>query len=325
MKRMLVGLCMAATALFTARTGSAQTYAQTAPGAAPMTPPPYAVTPTTGPTAPLRPQRTMFEADPVVDGAVLSLSAGWAILSTMIIGTGEIRPQQISPTFDTKDLLPFDRVAVTQTPDPNAKTFSNVGLGLAIGYAGLDPILSGVRAHSARTALVDALIYAEAIAVTDGMTNLSKLAVRRPRPIAYVEFNACRAKHPGKSANQLAVLCDNTSTDSALSFVSGHAATTGAIWGAATYLAFSRSPHSIRPWLTLIGGGALTAFVGYERVRSADHFPSDVVAGAFAGAGVGVMTAHLHRADSSRLTPLWVGWYQAPIGDGGAVTLNGLF
>jgi membrane-associated phospholipid phosphatase len=235
----------------------------------------------------------------------------------MIIGTGEIQPQQISPNFHTSSLLSIDRLAVTQKPDPNAAMMSNIGLYTAIGYAVLDPIASGVREHSARTALVDGLIYGEALAVTGGMTNLSKLAVRRPRPIEYIEFNDCKKKTPSSP-------CTNTSTNSALSFVSGHASTTGAVWGTATYLAFSRSPHSWRPWVTLVAGGALTAFVSYERVRSGDHFPTDVLAGSFAGAGVGVLTAHFHRDDTSKLRPLWIGWKNTDLGEGGSLTVNGL-
>jgi membrane-associated phospholipid phosphatase len=269
--------------------------------------------------------RALFIADPVIDGAVLSLGAGWYILSSLIIGTGEIQPQQIAPNFKTSQLLPFDRVAVTQTLDPNAATFSNVGLYVAVGYAVLDPILSGIREHTARATLVDAMIYAEAIAITGGATNLSKLAVRRPRPIEYIEFNDCKKKAPNLAPAELAARCNTTSTNAALSFVSGHASTTGAVWGTATYLAFARSPHSWRPWVTLLGGAALTTFVSIERVRSGDHFPSDVVAGAFAGAGVGVLTAHLHRDESTKVKPLWIGWQKATVGNGGVATLGGLF
>ena len=58
--------------------------AQSAPP--PMTPPPET--------------RALFTADPVIDGAVLSLGGGWAILSSLIIGTGEIRPDK-SPRRST--------------------------------------------------------------------------------------------------------------------------------------------------------------------------------------------------------------------------------
>ena len=189
---------------------------------------------------------------------------------------------------------------MNQTIDTHAATYSNIGLGVAIGYAALDPILSGIREKSARTALVDGMIYLEALAVTSGVTNLSKLAVRRPRPIAYIEFNACAKKHPNAKPSELTIVCDNSSTDSSLSFVSGHASTVGAITGTATYLAFARSPHSWRPWVTLLAGTAVTFFVSFERVRSGEHFPTNVVAGAFGGAGVGVLTAHLHREDSTK-------------------------
>jgi undecaprenyl-diphosphatase len=283
------------------------------------TPAPLAPTPT------VHEQRALFIADPVVDGSILALGGGWAILSSMIIGTGEIRPQQISPTFDTKNLLPLDRDAVNQTPDTHAALYSNIGLGVAIGYSALDPIFSGIREKSARTGLVDGMIYLEAIAVTAGVTNLSKLAVRRPRPIAYIEFNACKKANPGKSDQQLTVICDNTSTDSSLSFVSGHASTAGTITGVATYLAFARSPHSWRPWVTMFVGTAVTTFVSFERVRAGDHFPTDVLAGSFGGLGVGILTAHLHRDDSTKVKPLWIGWNESPTKSGGALTLNGAF
>jgi hypothetical protein len=286
----------------------------------PSSPPPVTIVgplPTVEPIK-AQPTRALFVADPVIDGAVLSLGAGWFLLSSLIIGTGEIQPQQIAPNFKTSDLLPIDRIAVTQTLDTHAAMLSSIGLATAIGYAVLDPVLSGFREHSVRTTIVDGLIYGEALAVTGGMTNLSKLAVRRPRPIEYIEFNACKKKTPDAP-------CDNTSTNAALSFFSGHASTTGAVWGTATYLAFSRSPHSWRPWVTLVAGAALTTFVSIERVRSGDHFPTDVIAGSFAGAGVGVLTAHFHRDDSTKVRPLWVGWQNATYGDGGEVTVGGLF
>ena len=43
--------------------------------------------------------------------------------------------------------------------------------------------------------------------------------------------------------------------------------TGAAIGGTATYLAFVRSPHTARPWVTLAVASALTGFVSYERVR----------------------------------------------------------
>lgn len=255
-----------------------------------------------------------LQADPIADGAILGISAGFAGLSTMIISTGELRPQAISPTFSPSQLLAIDRSAVTQTADPNARTFSNIGLYAALSYTLIDTIATGFREGSKQSALVDGIIYGEALALTTGVTNLAKMAVRRPRPYAYIEA-AAHKNDPSFS---------DTASDSSLSFFSGHAATVGAVTGVATYLAFTRSPNSIRPWITLAGGVALTTFVSVERVRAADHFPTDVIAGALAGAGIGVLTAHLHREDTAKQRRVWIG-FTPSAGQGGMGTLGGLF
>ena len=254
-----------------------------------------------------------LQADPIADGAILAISLGFAGLSTMILSTGELRPQQISPTFTISQLLGIDRSAVTQNVDPNAGTISNIGLYAAIGYTVIDTIATGFREDSKQAALVDGIIYGEALALTAGMTNLAKMAVRRPRPNAYI---AAAAHKNDPNYN-------NADSDSSLSFFSGHAATVGAVSGVATYLAFTRSPTSIRPWLTLAGGTALTAFVSVERVRAGAHFPTDVICGALAGAGMGVLVAHLHREDTAKQRRVWIGFTPTG-GEGGMVTLGGL-
>jgi undecaprenyl-diphosphatase len=95
-----------------------------------------------------------------------------------------------------------------------------------------------------------------------------------------------------------------------------------AIGATATYLAFVRSPHSPRPWITLGVATALTAFVSYERVRAGDHFPTDVIAGAMAGAAIGILVPHLHR-HKDEAPPVWIGVAPAP--GGGSLSLQGLF
>ena len=258
------------------------------------------------------------------DGAVLTMLAGFDLLSEAVLSTGEVRPQQIDPNFDTQSLLSIDRGAISQKPDSNAGTLSNIGVFTAVGFAVLDPILTVVR-DGKEAGLVDGIMYAEAIAFAVGATDIAKVAVRRPRPIAYIERNQYIAAHNGSADGY-----DNTSTDSALSFFSGHAAVTGAISGAATYSAFSREPQSIRPGLTLLGGVALTTFVSVERVRAAAHFPTDVIAGSLIGAGSGVLVVHLHRADTLKQRPVWVGYQSMNPSDvghpqGGILTLSGLF
>jgi membrane-associated phospholipid phosphatase len=250
-----------------------------------------------------------FRIDPVSDIVLTASGAGAAGLLELILGTGEIRPipppalgANGKPTVD--NLLPFDRTAVTQTIDPNASTLSNVGLYTAVGFALLDPLLSGWR-NGWDAGLVDAVMYAESLSLTLFITDLTKIAVRRPRPIDYV--------NPDNSM---------TDTNLDLSFFSGHSSATAAVASTATYLAFVRSPRTARPWITLAAGTLLTAFVSYERVRSGAHFPSDVIAGSMAGAAIGILVPHLHRR-SVEGPGMWIG--AAPAQGGAVVDLHGTF
>jgi len=261
--------------------------------------------------------RVTFDIDPVADSAMIAVSLGFAGTLELINSTGEIRPQQIAPGFNRSQLFFLDRPAIAQTPDSKAGGYSTIGLGAAVAFALIDPILSGVREKSVQTGLADAFMYAEAISFTMAMTNIVKMAVRRPRPIAYIDAEA----HQHDTTPYV-----NDSTDSALSFFSGHAAITATVSATASYLAFARAPHTARPWITLGIGTAVTTFVSIERVRAGKHFPTDVIAGSIAGAGIGLVVPHLHRTDDIKQRRIWVGY--APVGEGahgGLLNVSGTF
>ena len=262
------------------------------------------------------PGRVTFDAEPLLDGALIGGSLGFALVLGAIDGTGELRPQQISKTFSRSQLLGIDRGALSQTVDSNANTYSSIGLYVAFAYALANPIFDGLHDHDVQTGITDAVMYAESISITLGITALTKLAIRRPRPGAYLEAEA--------HANDPTFV--STNTDSSLSFFSNHASLVAAIGGTATYLAFARSsPKSIRPWITLVAALGLSTFVSIERVRSGEHFPTDVIAGSIVGAGIGVLVPHLHRSASSRQQSLWIGANPAERGQGGSVSLSGSF
>ena len=236
-------------------------------------------------------------------------------LLSRIIASNELTPL---PPGDPKNLLSIDRSTVTQTIDPNANGLSNLGLYAAYGYALLDPILSGVR-DGRRAFLVDVILYAESIALTQAFTDATKIGVRRPRPVDYAN---CYPPMTPPAAG-----CD--STDLQLSFFSGHTSVTAAISATATYLAFVRAPHSKRPWITLAAGTLLTGFVAYERVRSGNHFPTDVLMASMAGGGIGVLVPHLHRRahyheNELEAPQVWIGFAPETRG-GGQLTLGGKF
>ncbi len=259
------------------------------------------------------PKQVRFIADPLLDGAVLSLTLGTGALSEAILATGEIKPQ---PPGDPAKLLSFDRATVDQPPVAMWGTVSAIGLFSALGFAAVDPVLSGFR-DGTETAIVDAVIYAETVSVTWTTTNLAKIAFRRPRPSAYRE--AQRLREAGVPETEIPSRI--TDTSSALSFFSGHGSTTAGIAATASYLAFARAPGTPRPWITLGVGAVVTTVTCVGRVQSGEHFPTDVIAGAMAGFGIGILVAHSHRAEAPLQRPIWIG--AAPIDDGGIVTVSG--
>jgi membrane-associated phospholipid phosphatase len=262
--------------------------------------------------------RARFHADPIADMGLIVLSFGFGAVLEVINSTGEIRPQQIAPGFDRSNLIGIDRASITSTPDKTAGPLSSLGLGAAIAFGVIDPVLSGFREQSVQTGLVDGMLYAESLSLTFALTDMVKLAVRRPRPRAYIDAEA----HQGDPTYS------NSSTDSALSFFSGHASMTATVGATATYLAFTRSPKSARPWVTLGLATALSTFVSIERVRAGKHFPTDVIAGGVAGAGIGIIVPHLHRDEAVEQRRVWIGYapLDSPVfGSGRSLTVSGAF
>jgi len=265
------------------------------------------------PGPPHFPDNQHFTIDPIVDGMLVAGGGAFDELLAVILSSNEIRPQAPG---NPDNLNALDRGTVTQKIDPHAGTYSNIGLWSAYAYAVLDPILSGTR-DGRNALLVDAILYAESITLTGAFTQATKIGVRRPRPIDYANCSDPQTADPSKCST----------TDMQLSFFSGHASATGALAGTATYLAFARSgPRSPRPWITLAAGALLTSFVSYERVRSGEHFPTDVIMGSLAGAGIGVLVPHLHRRphyhENELETPAVLIGYAPSPGGGGAVTMQ---
>lgn len=252
-----------------------------------------------------------FAVDFVADGAVLSLTLGFGALSQAILATGEIRPQL--PVLDADDLLFLDRHAAQTEGNELSGLYSDIALAAMAGYAIADTIRAGVIAGG-DNAWTYLLLYAETLSVNWAVTNLSKIAVRRPRPRAYLARD--RAARRGEPYEPI-------ETDDALSFYSGHTSSTAGLAATAAYLAFVRDDR-LEGWLILAGGAVLTGIVGWQRVQSREHFPTDVIAGAMAGAGVGILVPHLHRVEPASRTRIRLGALQDEDGHSGLM-LHGRF
>lgn len=244
--------------------------------------------------SPPEPQTGVVEINPLVDAGLLVSGLSLGLSLELIISTGELTPQQPG---DPNKLSAIDR-PFAKRHGTNKFEVSTVGLGAIGAFMITDVVLAGV--YDRGDPWYDyTVMYLESLAMTLVLTDLIKIAVRRPRPEAYAAV-----RDTGE---------DNEGTNSALSFISGHASIAAAVSSTATYMAFARDSTPIERWSVLAGGAALTGVVGMFRVVEGKHFPTDVIAGMSVGATIGLLVPYLHRPEAGSLALL-------PTGSGLALT-----
>lgn len=127
--------------------------------------------------------------------------------------------------------------------------------------------------------LEDMTITLESVLVAQGLTQVTKAATDRYAPIVY---------------DDTVPLEERTSTDALRSFWSGHTATA---FSAATSFAVSywlRHPSDPWRWVVLATLESAALCTGLLKIRAGYHYPTDVLAGAAAGIGSGILVPALH-------------------------------
>jgi membrane-associated phospholipid phosphatase len=187
--------------------------------------------------------------------------------------------------LDPADLPALDRFA-TGLWSPRAALWSDVGV-ITLGLSPLALLLETGDGMSSGELLA---MYGEMIAMEQIAISALKVGVGRLRPLAY---------------NDDPRIPDDIrfSRYARRSFPSGHTATAfaGAMFTSEVYARLNPADDA-RHWVRggLLAGAALT---GYLRVRSGNHFPTDILAGAVVGGVIGWAVPALHERDPDPVDP----------------------
>jgi membrane-associated phospholipid phosphatase len=208
-----------------------------------------------------------------------------AIVAGFAVGT---LPYIWSDTLVTRDcpcpaseVNAFDRRAIGN----DSAVFRMLANG-ALAVALVGPLaVNAVVLDDHRAWLEDFVVFVEAQAINTALTTASKFAFQRPQPTVY---------DPGGP--------DET-TDSMmyLSFWSGHTSAVFTAMGTAAFTVGKRYGIWAAPYVATLAFGAGT---GISLILAGGHFPTDVFAGAAAGALVGTVIPWLHVRRDRRVSLL---------------------
>ena len=168
-------------------------------------------------------------------------------------------------SFDDYFIALLQRFPVWTTPIFSFATFMASGLvlvGIAVFTGGI-----ALRQQRADIALAVALCL-----TGGGVSNVIKLAFRRPRPLTAYEMQFNVVTH--------------------YSFPSGHSASSLLVYGLLGYLALMYLPGA---WAAVLGSVAAVfiVLIGMSRVYLGAHFPSDVIGGWVFGGVILLLTVQL--------------------------------
>ncbi len=261
------------------------------PAAVPTRPRPAASAGKTPPSSPPPPHPARVHwVDGVFTGALL---ATLGVLKFWDIPKSDAVPSP--PTDRSADVGRADAVAIGHFR-PQALHASDIVLGIGVAapfvFHGIEAAV--VRDRFAARFGTDALLLAETLAVNSMTTLLLKVAVQRPRPLVYTDPATLENDEDAQSLRSA-----QRSGSAYESFPSGHTSLAfAAAVGGSTLLTmkWARGTRRQRIGLGFVWGLSLAAAstTAALRVVGGKHFPTDVVAGAVLGSGVGVVVPLLH-------------------------------
>ncbi len=240
----------------------------------------------------------VFALEPVKDGILIGsgllLSGGDLLLDNALkVNRAEFDPAK---TYSKDDVNGFDRLFMQEYSSSLDRT-GDVMVALTM----MTPAVLAVT--DKEEWLTIGVMYAETLLIANGIKEVTKLAVRRDRPFMYYDPST----YPED---------DIEDGDFANSFPSGHS--TMAFAGAtfASYTFSKYFPDSPYRYAVTGGSYALAFTTAALRMKSGNHFMTDVLAGAAIGTAVGFLVPWCHSLSEDSGVKL------ALIGNGVAVKVE---
>lgn len=169
----------------------------------------------------------------------------------------------------------FDRIS-TEMSSELADKWSDYTLLASLGISGT--LLLG--RESRQDFFKISVMFLEVMAISNGLTQISKSIFQRPRPYVFDE-----------NWDPIRILSSNDRA----AFVSGHTSESAAGTFFFARVFSDYYPDSkLKPYVWAVGFG-LPALTGYLRIRSGNHYPTDVIAGYVLGAAVGYLVPTFHK------------------------------
>jgi membrane-associated phospholipid phosphatase len=237
----------------------------------------FAIFSMAAPTLAQSPYEISWEKDRfIAGGGLLALAVGLAVGSEVAPLTEEEINQ-----LSRDDVNAFDRPA-TYNYSKTANTAGDIAVWTCLSLPATLFFSEPIRDDAGTIALM----YAETMLLSNGISQIFKGTVQRIRPFVY---------HPD------APLEEKTEPDARKSFYSSHAANAFAstVFFATVFGDYFPSSK----WKPYVWGGSLlaAATTGYLRIEAGKHFPTDVLVGAGVGAAAGLLIPRWHRRSDQDL------------------------
>lgn len=202
------------------------------------------------------------------------------ITSKFLQNNKKLLTVDVIQTLKRNDIWPIDRPA-TYNWSPRAANLSDVFLYSSVLLPALHLIPTSSRNDITRIAV----LQADVLLLTSGLTYLTKEIVQRRRPYNYNPDAPMRLK---------------LETDATASFFSGHTSVTSAMcfFYAQTFAHYNQN-SPLKP-LVFVLATLYPAITGYLRWQAGKHFFTDIVAGYIVGAAIGIAIPQLSKKTLNR-------------------------